>query len=412
MRTSICIPVVRPDKADNCIEAIRTNTQGHEYEIIAEQDTERIGCPRMLKRLVAKSTGNYICFLGDDTLPREGWLDEALAEMAECPNGVGVVGLNTEPGNPIAHWIAHRDMLQLLDGEFFYTGFNHCFCDDDLHDRADILGRWRTAETAIVGHDHPINGAPADEHYIKVYKTDKAQSDWKHDQRLYFRRKIARRRPKLCIGLPVVSPDVPVQFFTSFACMEKPDAYVLAMPEFKGGPFVQNISQARNDLVRQSLSEGCSHLLMADTDQVYPPQTLNRLISHGKDIAGVRVHRRYPPFDVIMHRGEVGRYEHVPDEECFSGDLVPVDATGTGCLLFDTRVFLEIDEPWFEPGTLPNGMPIGEDINFCSKARAAGYEIYVDTSIEVGHLAPFEVNRWAYELFRGLENARHKEARK
>lgn len=204
---------------------------------------------------------------------------------------------------------------------------------------------------------------------------------------------------KLGIGFPLVDASVPVLFFTSFVCMDKGTEYSLFLPEFPHGPFTGDIAAARNSIVRQALLEGCTHLLMCDTDQVYPADTLSRLIAHDKDVVGVRVHRRWPPFDVILYRGEVGKYNHVPDEECFSGDLVEVDATGTGCLLFKMDVFDRIAEPWFKM-EIRDDNPVGEDIYFCDKARKAGVRIFVDTSIEVGHLTTHTVGRGNYELFK------------
>ena len=201
----------------------------------------------------------------------------------------------------------------------------------------------------------------------------------------------------LAIGFPLVDDRVPVQFFTSFACMEKPESYRFLVPQFPHGPWTGSIADARNSLVQQALEEGCSHLLMLDTDQVYPADTLTKLLSHQKDICGVRVHRRWMPFDPIFLRGDIGKYESVPDDEKYSGDLIRVDATGTGCLLFDMNVFLKIDSPWFEFG-MHEGRPVGEDINFCSKARTAGIEIFVDTSIEVGHLATVQIDRFFHEI--------------
>ena len=52
---SIIIPVVRPEKAKRCIEAIKKHIGISNYEIIDEEDTDRIGCPKMVKRLVKKT---------------------------------------------------------------------------------------------------------------------------------------------------------------------------------------------------------------------------------------------------------------------------------------------------------------------------------------------------------------------
>ena len=206
-----------------------------------------------------------------------------------------------------------------------------------------------------------------------------------------------KKQQKIAIGFPLVDDRVTVQFFTSFACMDKPCEYTLLVPKFPHGPWTGSLADARNSLVSQALDEGCSHLLMLDTDQVYPADTLSKLLSHGVDVCGVRVHRRWMPFDPIFLRGDIGRYKSVSEAEMYSGDLISVDATGTGCLLFNMDVFLKVDRPWFEFG-VNDGKPVGEDINFCSKARSAGVNIYVDTSIEVGHLTTMTVNKTLHQI--------------
>jgi len=147
---------------------------------------------------------------------------------------------------------------------------------------------------------------------------------------------------------------------------------------------------------------GAKYLLMLDTDQVYPVDTLTKLLSHKVDVCGVRVHRRWMPFDPIFLRGEIGKYESVSEEEAYSGDLIEIDATGTGCLLFDMKVFDKIEKPWFAFDQV-DGKPIGEDIYFCSKARKAGLRIFVDTSIEVGHLTTVEVNRFLHQVCKHIK---------
>ena len=143
--------------------------------------------------------------------------------------------------------------------------------------------------------------------------------------------------------------------------------------------------------------EGAKYLLMLDTDQVYPPETLMKLMSNDVDVCGVRVHRRWMPFDPIFLRGDIGKYESVPDKEMYSGDLIDVDATGSGCLLFNMEVFEKVPFPWFKLD-IQDGNPVGEDIYFCSKARKNNVRICVDTAIEVGHLTTIEVNRFLHQI--------------
>lgn len=394
---SVIIPIVRPAKAKRCIESIELHCPG--VEIITGLDTEGIGCPRMVERLTARATRQVIVFLGDDTIVQAGMLQNAVREMEALPDGWGVVGLNTSPGNDHAHWMADRRILDHIPGgNFFPTEYHHCYGDDELKDIAVELGRWAYASDAVVEHDHPINGGEGDEFYGRAYG-----SGWlEADRATYFRRKRDRYGNKIAIGFPLVDSTVHVRFFTSFACMDKPDQYTLLIPQFPHGPWSGSIADARNSLVEQAQQDGCRYLLMLDTDQVYPTDTLPKLLSHEVDICGVRVHRRWMPFDPIFLRGELGSYASVPEEEMYSGDLIKVDATGTGCLLFKMEVFDKIPQPWFAFGTHKD-KPVGEDIHFCTQARKSGVDIWIDTSIEVGHLTTVEVTKFLHQLCKNIK---------
>lgn len=400
---SIIIPVIRPEKAKRCIEEALFHTAGMDAVVVSAEDTDRIGCPKMVDRLVSEARGDLICFLGDDTIPQPGFLEAALAAMATLPDGWGLVALNDgiHNGELATHWLADRRMLDLIPGrQFFSTDYQHCFCDRELTDIAKDHGRYAYAADAVIIHDHPIRtGEEPDDDLKRVYRAEVYEAD----QRTYWRRKRERNGFKLGIGFPLVDDKVPVQFFTSFTCMEKPAEYTMLLPQFPHGPFVGNIADARNSLVKQALDDGCTHLLMCDTDQIYPADTLTRLLAHDVDVCGVRVHRRWPPFDVILLRGDLGRYEHVPEAECFSGDLVDVDATGTGCLLFKMEVFDRVPAPWFKLH-YHQGKPVGEDIYFCSQARKAGVRIAVDTGIEVGHFSTHVIGRGTYLLYKKLNS--------
>lgn len=200
---------------------------------------------------------------------------------------------------------------------------------------------------------------------------------------------------KLGIGVPLSFPMVPGAFFDSFIAMEKPDFVYLRTSV---GP----VDEMRNFIVQQAIRSGCSHLIMMDTDQVYDSKTITRLLSHKLPIVGCLVYRRYPPFDPIILKGSISKYERITEWE--PGALVEVDATGTGCLLFNMDVFRKMPEPWFQFRTA-NGAPVGEDIGFCSDLRAAGYKIFVDTSIPAGHLTQMIINEGTWKLYQKVKEA-------
>lgn len=207
---------------------------------------------------------------------------------------------------------------------------------------------------------------------------------------------------KLAIGLPLVDAKVPSQFLDSWVTLQKP-AFVYCRPMFPTG-FGGDIATVRNDIVEQALVRGCTHLLFMDTDQTYPIDTIEKLISHDKDIVGAKVHIRYPPFHPTLFKYDKGEddYYMVSDEEWKKRELMEVDATGTGCILIKTSVFMDIEYPWFEFTKTKEGKVVGEDISFCRKVKKAGYKIYVDTSINCGHIGTLEVNEGTYFVHKQL----------
>ena len=181
---SIIIPTVRPKRVRVCCDAIRKHADGIGYEIITMYDEKRIGAPKMVARLVELTNFDLVMFLGDDTIPKAGFLKESLKVMRTFPDGWGLVGLNVEQekdddDRPATHWLAHKKLLDHLDGEFFHTGYYHCFCDNELTLRCKAIGRFKRAEKAVIGHYHPIfKNADTDADYNRVYQKNNFMDDY------------------------------------------------------------------------------------------------------------------------------------------------------------------------------------------------------------------------------------------
>jgi len=207
---------------------------------------------------------------------------------------------------------------------------------------------------------------------------------------------------KLGICLPITSYWVPTGFFVSFLLMNKPREYQLILPKCPIGDHADSIASVRNDLVQQALECECTHIFMADTDQRYSENVLMQLLSYGLPVVYARVHRRYPPFDPILYRLEEssGEYYSVPAEEWKNNSLIEIDATGGGCLLIESSVFFDIRYPWYR--TIPRNNwhgPMGEDILFCRKLKKAGYRIFADVSVNIGHFTYMEADENLYDIF-------------
>lgn len=188
---SIVIPYVRHAGLKMCLEGIERNAgvPRDTFEIKVEYDGRRSGCPRTLKSLVDGTELPWIMFLGDDCYPQWLFLENALQKTVDLPDGWGMVGLNDHSSNQApAHWMAHRELLPHLGGEFFNTGYWHCFCDNELYLRVSEMKRYVFAEDSQIVHINPIcipELIKWDGDYKKVYSHEWYQ----HDYRTFIKRR-------------------------------------------------------------------------------------------------------------------------------------------------------------------------------------------------------------------------------
>jgi glycosyltransferase involved in cell wall biosynthesis len=141
------------------------------------------------------------------------------------------------------------------------------------------------------------------------------------------------------------------------------------------------VANARNHLVKACLEVNADYLLMIDSDMVFPPNTLDRLVAHNKDVVGGTYVRRGPPFDNLG--------QSIPEHEERSTGLVKMFKMPTGCLLIKTSVFARLKRPYFNyTDNEEMGCVNGEDMVFSDKLRAAGYSIWcdLDLSVELRHM--------------------------
>ena len=197
------------------------------------------------------------------------------------------------------------------------------------------------------------------------------------------------------VCIPGTDRTFPSEFCDSFFCIGKPSRTVYIRPK-GAGP----LDHIRNELVLMAQKMMCTHVWMADTDQIYPQDVLMKLLAADLPVVAAKVHRRYPPYDPLLLRGSPGSYKSVPEAEWTPGGLVEVDATGCGSILYNMEVFDKIPYPWFEFHFENKANPVGEDVDFCQKLRKAGIPIHVDCGIEIGHMSLNIItveSYWAYK---------------
>jgi 2-polyprenyl-3-methyl-5-hydroxy-6-metoxy-1,4-benzoquinol methylase len=153
--------------------------------------------------------------------------------------------------------------------------------------------------------------------------------------------------------------------------------------------------RARNSIVKAAYQCGADYILMLDDDHVIDLEGTNEASSRYEFLRKlIEHHERIPEAGIIgalyYHRGgecrpvlmeeKDGQYFYLRDDQIKHG-LQEVTVQGGGCMLIKSKVFDKIGAEPFEPEH-----EYGTDFQICLKARNAGFKIYCDTSIELGHV--------------------------
>lgn len=168
------------------------------------------------------------------------------------------------------------------------------------------------------------------------------------------------------------------QIYPTFAaCLARlaqrhPDAKIVQMVS-------NDIADARNKAVLQA--EG-DWIWFIDTDMLFAPNTIERLLAHGVDLVQVHCLKRHPPHEPIVWEDSAVDLSGAPRGR---PRLIEVQSLGAGGTLYRKRVFEAIRGPWFE------GILGREDTCFAEKAKAAGFQLFVDLATPVGHTTPVVV---------------------
>lgn len=175
-------------------------------------------------------------------------------------------------------------------------------------------------------------------------------------------------------------------FYDYFNAMYKPDGTVCTA--IHG----QSPAKGRNLIIEQALELGVSHILFLDDDIAFKTNMLVELMKHDVDIVcGLMLMRNYPHMPLIFDRvDERGCSFPFNLADNNSKGLIEIKASGLGCSLISTDVFREMEKPWIRLGELEVDNWC-DDLGFFKRAREAGFKIYCDLDIQVGHMASVTV---------------------
>lgn len=143
---------------------------------------------------------------------------------------------------------------------------------------------------------------------------------------------------------------------------------------------------ARNASVRLALTAPdvdvaqADGILWVDSDVVLPVDGITRLVAEQKDfITGVYVQREAPHFPLVANfdreQQTFSWFTQFPENV-----VAPIDGCGFGCVLTSMKMLRAMGAPWFA------FEKFSEDFDFCLRAAKAGFQLFVHTGVQCGHL--------------------------
>lgn len=196
---------------------------------------------------------------------------------------------------------------------------------------------------------------------------------------------------KTFIAVPCMD-QVPAQFAHNLATLSKVGECVVG---FQIGSLVYN---SRNELAKKAIACGSDFTLWLDSDMVFEPDLLQRLMIHMVDpeismVSGVYYRRVMPYSPVLYDKLDIQEGKCTYTETSFSMPETPfeIEACGFGAVLMRTNVLMSVAGKYGDMFAPLYGN--GEDVSFCWRARQCGYKIICDPSIQLGHVGHMVVNR-------------------
>jgi GT2 family glycosyltransferase len=156
------------------------------------------------------------------------------------------------------------------------------------------------------------------------------------------------------------------------------------------------VAHNRNNLVSTAKERGATHLMFIDNDMKFKPSAIQRLIDADKDIIGVNYNARgvpgKPSISTVKLLDAQGNLPNDGSTREFEVGpaLFKVGALGTGFMLIKMSVFEKLIRPYFVAFEEEGGEHHTEDVEFCIRAREAGYDVYCNPTIKILHIGTYE----------------------
>ncbi len=198
---------------------------------------------------------------------------------------------------------------------------------------------------------------------------------------------------KILVGMPTLG-TIPVKTVASLFALDRPAGTEIG--------FVSNslVYDARNELCQRAVNGNFDYLFFIDSDMIFPPDTLTKLMALDTDIATAVCYARKGKHEPcvyhkvvkrnLFHDSEAEHVKQIPD------GVFEVDGCGMAVCLIKIDVIKRLVKKCKGTPFEPFGN-MGEDLAFCYRARKLGFEIKADATIDIGHIGEAIITKGDYK---------------
>lgn len=189
-----------------------------------------------------------------------------------------------------------------------------------------------------------------------------------------------KRETRVLVGVPIPK---------SYMCNAQVIATIEAWHAYKNVetyyPATGSPEEGQHKIVDFALNGAtkATHILFLDYDVMPDRDTLEKLLSHDKDIvSGCYPLCKNDTIKWCLSKEEPFTpmpFEEIPDT------LFEANYISNGCMLVKTEVFEKLKMPYWEPYLDGPIKSLGSDLHFFKKAREAGYKLWVDPDVKCEH---------------------------
>lgn len=149
----------------------------------------------------------------------------------------------------------------------------------------------------------------------------------------------------------------------------------------------------RNKIIEEAHKAEATHILFVDNDMIFPEDAILTLLKSKKDIIGANYNVRLDPTSGVLSGPTTKMLVNGVPVSMMSQDfptkVFKCYAVATGFMMINMKVFDKMKVPYFDAWIDDKGNHYTEDVDFCRKAAEAGFDVYCDPTIKMGHIGSY-----------------------